>query len=354
MLNKLTVFILSLFISHLVLANPLKVAFVYVSPVGDAGWTRSHDDARRHLEQVYGEQIETRIVEGVAEGAASRKVITELAESGADMIFTTSWGYMVPTQRVASMYPNTVFEHATGLRRGENLSTYATRAYEGRYLAGVLAGQMTKSNKIGYVAAYPIVEVIRGINAFTLGAKSVNPDIEVHVEWIKSWYNPAKSAAMANKLLNLGVDVMAQHTDSPEPIKAAAARGVYAIGYHTDMSAFAPQHHLASVIHDWSGIYEQRVASLKSDEWSASMVWPGLKEGAVKLASISPKVPAVAVKAVDAAKSAIISGDLKIFSGPIKTHRGRTKIRAGRVLTDDELLRMNWYVEGVKGDLRSF
>lgn len=351
---KLTALILSLALSQIVAAQPLKVAFVYVSPVGDAGWTRSHDDARRHLEQVYGNQIETHFVEGVAEGSASRKVITDLAESGADMIFTTSWGYMVPTQRVASMYPDTVFEHATGIRRGDNLSTYANRAYEGRYLAGILAGKMTKSHKIGYVAAYPIVEVIRGINAFTLGAKSVNPDVEVHVEWIKSWYDPAKSTAMANKLVDKGVDVMAQHTDSSEPLKVAEARGIYSIGYHTDMSAFAPNHHLASVVHDWSRIYEQRVASLKTDQWASSMVWPGLKEGAVKLASVSNQVPSETLAALELAKSDIISGRLKIFTGPINTHRGRTKIRAGRELTDDELLRMNWYVEGVKGDLRSF
>ncbi len=335
-------------------AEPLKLAFVYVSPVGDVGWTRSHDDARRHLESLYGDRIETRIVESVAEGAASRQVITDLAQAGMDMIFTTSWGYMVPTEKVANVYPNVKFEHATGLRRGDNLSTYANRAYEGRYLAGILAGRMTQSNKIGYVAAYPVVEVIRGINAFTLGVRSVNPNAEVHVAWSHAWYNPSKASALANQLIDQGVDVMTQHTDSPAPLQAAEARGVMAIGYHTDMSAYAPNHHLASVVHNWRGIYEQRLAAFEKNAWTSQPVWLGLKEDAIKLASISARVPSTVVAEVEQAKQAIIQGERDIFAGPVLNHRGRTKVRDGKRLDDDDLNRMNWFVQGVQGDLTTF
>lgn len=351
---KLVVVLAALMISMSVIGKPLKVAFVYVSPVGDAGWTRSHDDARKSVERHFGEDVETHFVEGVAEGAASRKVITQLAEQGADMVFTTSWGYMVPTQRVASMFPDTRFEHATGLRRGDNLSTYANRAYEGRYLAGVLAGRTTKSNKIGYVAAFPVVEVIRGINAFTLGARSVNPEVEVHVKWTRSWYNPAKATQLADLLMDQGVDVMAQHTDSTAPLVAAEKRGVYAIGYHTDMSSFAPRYHLGSVIHDWSGIYKERIEALKNDRWQSKGIWPGLKEGAVDLVSLHSDVPQSTRNELNVIKGKLAANEQVIFKGPILNHKGRKKVRRGRTLSDDELIRMNWFVAGVKGNLVTF
>ena len=190
------------------MAGPIKVAFVYVSPVGDVGWSYSHDEGRRYLEKQYGQNIETKVVENVPEGREAREVLEKLAEEGNDIIFTTSWGYMVPSQRAASMYPAVKFEHATGLRRGDNLSTYATRAYEARYLSGVIAGRMTKSNKIGYVAAYPVAEIIRGVNAFTLGARSVNPNVEVEVQWTKSWYAPEVAAQFTNALIDNGADII--------------------------------------------------------------------------------------------------------------------------------------------------
>lgn len=335
-------------------ADPLKVAFVYVSPVGDVGWTYSHDEGRRYLEQMYGANIETKIVESVPEGREAREVFERLAEEGNDIIFTTSWGYMVSSQRTASMYPNVKFEHATGLRRGDNLSTYSTRAYEARYLSGVIAGRMTKSNRVGYVAAYPVAEIIRGINAFTLGVRSVNPNAVVDVQWTKSWYAPAVANKITHKLIDDGADIVTQHIDSPTPVKVAEARGVYAIGYHSDMSKFGSRAHLLSVTHNWGKIYAQRVAALQSNQWSPKDLWPGLKEGTSKLTSISPIIPASILKEVEAIKAGVISGEQVIFAGPINNTRGRTKVRDGRALSDDELLRMNWFVEGTIGDTKVY
>ena len=334
-------------------AVPLKVAFVYVSPAGDAGWSYSHELARQYVETRFGDKIETNIVESVPEGRQARDVIARLAQNN-DMVFTTSWGYMIPTARIAEQYPNVKFEHATGMRRGDNLSTYATRAYEARYLSGIIAASMSQSGRLGYVAAHPIAEVIRGLNAFTLGAQSINPNIKVEVQWTNAWYAPTKSEALTHGLIDKGADVIAHHVDTPTPIKVAQARGVYAIGYHTDMSAFGPDSHLVSVVHDWGQIYASRIQSVMDNTWSAKDLWPGLKQNTSHLASINPKLPQDIIEKINAATQAIKQGELAIFAGPISNYRSRIRVREGDVLTDTELLRMNWYVEGIEGDLRFF
>ncbi|GAA3932526.1 BMP family ABC transporter substrate-binding protein [Litoribacillus peritrichatus] len=332
-------------------AKPIKVAFVYVSPVGDVGWTRSHDQGRQYLEEVYGDRVETSFVDSVPEGKDSREVIEQLAKDGNDIIFTTSWGYMISSEKVAKNYPEVKIEHATGLRWGDNLSAYSTRAYQARYLSGVVAGRMTKSNRIGYVAAHPIPEVIRGINAFTLGVRSVNPAAEVAVEWTKKWYAPQVEADITNKLIDDGADLITHHTDTSEPVKVAESRGVYAIGFHTDMSKYGPKTHLLSVTHHWGRIYEQRIAALENGAWTAQDFWPGLKEGTSELSSVSSAIPKAVMRQVDQIKNEIVEGQLRIFTGPIKNHQGRRKVRKDKVLDDSDLARMNWFVEGVVGSI---
>ena len=348
-----------LFLSWVILAcmtiqaAPLKVAFVYVSPVGDVGWSYSHDLGRQYLEEHSGGNVVTQFVESVPEGRKARETFVKLAQEN-DVIFATSWGYMVSMERVAEQYPNVKFEHATGIRRGDNLSTYATRVYEARYLSGIVAASMSKTKRIGYVASFPIPEVIRGLNAFTLGAQSVNPNISVAVEWTKAWYAPKTAAKLSNKLINEGADVLAQHTDSTAPVETAQRRGVYAIGYHSDMSAYGPKSHLTSVIHDWGKLYQQRIQSFMDNNAQVEDSWTGLKDGSVKLSAISSKVPRHVIEKVNMAKQKISNGELNIFAGPIKNHKGRTRIKAEKLLSDDALKRMNWYVAGIEGDLKFY
>ena len=334
-------------------AAPVKAAFVLVGPANYVGWSYSHDQGRRYLEQKFGAQIETEFVEFVAEGRSSRKVIQELAAKN-DIVFTTSVGYMIPTESIARDNPKVMFEHATGSRQSKNLTNYATRAYQPRYLSGLIAGSMTKSGKIGYVAAHPIPEVIRGINAFTLGVREANPTAEVEVVWTKAWYNPEKDAALASKLIASGADVLTHHTDSSSVAELAEKKDVQVIGYHSDMSTFAPNNHLASVVHNWGPYYAQRIQGMLDGQWQSGSEWTGMAENTSKLVSLSHKIPDD-VRALVANKQAgLISGDLNVFAGPIKNYRGRVRIKAGKELSDNKLLRMNWYVEGVTGSLLSF
>lgn len=351
MKHLLTIWLI--FFSLTSFAVPLRVAFVYVSPAGDAGWSYSHELARQYLEKTFGERIQTQVVESVPEGRQARSVIAELAENN-DIVFTTSWGYMIPTQRIAEQFPNVKFEHATGMRRGDNLSTYATRAYQARYLSGMVAAAMSKSQRLGYVASHPIAEVIRGLNAFTLGAQAIDPSIKVEVQWTNAWYAPDKSKRISHALIDNGADVIAHHVDSPTPVQVAEARGVYAIGYHSDMSEFGLKSHLVSVVHDWGKIYASRIQSVMDHTWSAKDLWPGLKQNTSHLASLSPNVPQNIVDRVNTTADAIKAGSFHVFSGPIKNHRARIRVRENDQLTDTELLRMNWYVEGIEGDLKFF
>lgn len=331
--------------------DPVKVAFVYAGPTGDAGWTHSHDRGRLYLEQQLGDRVETTYVESVGEGAESERVIRKLAKTGHNLIFTTSFGYMNPTLTVAEAFPKVAFEQASGYKRSANVGTYFDRIYEGRYLTGIIAGKMTKSNIVGYIGSMPIPEVVRGINAFTQGFRSVNPEAQVKVVWVNSWYDPDMERAAAEALIERGADIINQHTDSAAPIQVAEEKGVYAFGYHSDMSMFGKNAHLTAAVHNWGPLYLAKTQAVINDEWNARDVWAGLESAGTDLAPYNKVIPKEVVQLVELKKSAIAAGLLHPFTGPIKDQKGRTRIAKGSVMSDAELLSFDWYVEGVEGDL---
>jgi simple sugar transport system substrate-binding protein len=331
--------------------EPLKVGFVYVSPVGDAGWTYQHDKGRLELEKALGDKVETSFVESVPEGADAERVIRQFASSGHKLIFTTSFGYMNPTIKVAKQFPKTTFEHATGYKDAKNVGTYVARFYEGRYLTGVVAGMMTKSNTIGYVAAFPIPEVVRGINAFTRGMRSVNPDAEVRVVWVSSWYDPGKEREAAETLIAQGADIVTQHTDSTAPVQTAEDKGVYAIGYHSDMSKYGPKAHLTAATHHWGKHYTAAAKAVLDGTWKSESIWGGISAGMIKLAPFGPAVPAEVKAKVTALEADIASGKLHPFAGPVKDQSGKVVVPDGTTMSDKDLLGFGWYVEGVVGKL---
>ncbi|MBB1278173.1 BMP family ABC transporter substrate-binding protein [Pseudoalteromonas sp. SR43-3] len=344
---------LSLGISASAIAkDSVKVGFVYVSPIGEAGWTYTHDSSRHYLEEKFGDKIETTFVESVPEGADAERVITQLAKSGHDLIFTTSFGYMNPTLKVAKRFPNVKFEHATGYKRAKNVSTYFDRIYEGRYLTGVIAGHMSKTDSIGYIAAFPIPEVIRGINAFTLGLRSVKPNAKVKVVWVNSWFDPGKEREAADSLIDQGVDIITQHTDSPAPLQAAQAAGIYAIGYHSDMSVYGKKAHLTAAVHHWDEFYAERVQQVLDDKWQSQDIWKGIGSGMTRLAPLSKDIPSDVVSEVNAISEKIGKGEFHPFTGPIKNQQGELIIDAGKTIDDKTLLGMDFYVEGVEGQLK--
>ncbi len=331
--------------------EPLKVGFVYVGPVGDAGWTYAHDQGRLALEKALGAKVKTTYVENVPEGADAERVIRKLAADGNKLIFTTSFGYMNPTAKVAKMFPDVVFEHATGFKTDKNLGTYETRLYEGAYLLGVVAGKMTKSNTLGVVASFPIPEVIRNIDAYTLGAQSVNPAVKTKVIWVNTWYDPAKERQAAETLIAQGADVLNQNTDSPATLQAAQEKGVYAFGWDSDMSKFAPKAQLTASTNDWGGFYTQTAKAVMDGTWKSEEVRGGLKEGMVKMVPLNPVVPAAVAKIFDEKRQAIIEGKLHPFQGPIKDQSGAITVAAGSVIPLKVLLSMNYYVQGVEGSI---
>ncbi|MFZ5540997.1 MAG: BMP family ABC transporter substrate-binding protein [Pseudomonadota bacterium] len=329
-------------------AQPLKVGFVYVSPVGDAGWTAQHDAGRRQMEQALAGKVVTTFVEKVPEGADAERVIRDLAAQGNKLIFTTSFGFMNPTIKVAEEFPDVKFEHATGYKSAANVGTYNIRFYEGRYLAGIVAGKMTKTNTLGYVAAFPIPEVLQGINAFTLGARSVNPKVQVRVIWVNSWYDPGKERDAANTLIGQGADVLTHHTDSTAVVAAAEEKGRMAIAYHSNMSKFAPKAQIAAVTHHWGAYYTKVAQSVLDGAWKPSNIWGGMRDGMIKIEAISPAVPKDVVDLVKAKEADIIAGKFHPFTGPIRTNTGKEVIAGGH-LTDEQLGKMDFYVEGVVG-----
>lgn len=331
--------------------DKLKVGFVYITPTGDAGWTYQHDLGRLELVKNLGDKIETKYIEGVPEGPEAERVIRDLAKSGHDLIFTTSFGYMNPTLKVAKMFPNKFFEHSTGYKTAKNVGTYMCRFYEGRYLTGIVAGKMTKSNTLGYVAAFPIPEVIRGINAFTLGAKSVNPDVQVKVIWVNSWFDPGKEREASEALITQGADVLTHHTDSTAPTLTAEEKGVYSIGYHSDMSKYGSKAHLTAATHVYGDFYTKTTQAVLDNTWKSDAVWSGIKEGSIELAPINPVVPADVVALVEKTKAAIGAGTFHPFQGPVKDQSGKVVVEAGKSLTDKDLLGMSYYVEGVLGNI---
>ncbi|ETF09869.1 BMP family ABC transporter substrate-binding protein [Pseudomonas atacamensis] len=331
-------------------ADPLKVGFVYIGPIGDHGWTYQHEQGRKALAEKLGTQITTNYVENVAEGADAERVIRNMAKDKYDLIFTTSFGYMNPTVKVAKQFPKVTFEHATGYKQDKNLGTYLARTYEGRYVSGFLAAKMTKTRKIGYVASFPIPEVIRDINAIQLALNKYNPGTEIKVVWVNSWFDPGKEADAANALIDQGVDVVFQHTDSPAPIQAAERRGVYAVGYASDMAHFGPKAVLTSIVNDWAPHYIQATQSVIDHTWKSQDYWGGLKEGTVEL-PISDLVPAPVKAEAEQLIADIKSGALQPFTGPIKDQAGVEKIPAGVSATNAELASMNYYVEGMKAEM---
>ncbi|SDP22402.1 BMP family ABC transporter substrate-binding protein [Desulforhopalus singaporensis] len=327
--------------------KPVKVGFVYVSPIGDAGWSYAHDLGRQAVAEMDG--VTTSYVEAVAEGPDSERVILNMARKGYDLIFATSFGYMDPMLKVAKQFPKTSFMHCSGFKKADNMGNYFGRMYQARYLSGIVAGAMTKTNTLGYVAAFPIPEVIRGINAFTLGAQSVNPDVTVRVVWTKTWYDPATEKEAAKSLLDVGADVIAQHQDSPGPQEAAQEKGVYSIGYNSDMASFAPKAHLTAPVWNWAPYYAKVVDSVRKDNFKAESVWPGLADGIVDLAPFGPMVPEELQAKVNGVKADIAEGKKKVFAGPIKDQKGTLKLADNTAATDNELLGMTWFVEGVVG-----
>jgi len=330
--------------------QPVKAAFIYVGPVGDAGWSFAHDQGRKYLERNLP-GVNTAFVESVPEGADAERVLTQFARDGYKVIFATSFGYMDAVINVARKFPDVRFEHCSGFKTAPNAATYFGRIYEARYLSGIVAGKMTTSNLIGYVAAHPIPEVIRGINAFTMGVRSVNPGAKVRVVWTNTWYNPASEKEAAKALLDAGCDVIAQHQDTPGPMQAAEERGKYGISYNSPMMQFAPRAVLTGPVWNWGPYYVKRVREVMDGTWKTGQYWGPMADGIVDLAPFNKAVPADVVKLVNGKKRDIIRGRLHPFAGPVKDNTGKVIVPAGRTLSDAEMLSFNWFVEGVEGTL---
>ena len=331
-------------------AEPFKIAFVYIGPPGDLGWTYEHDRGRKMVEETFGEKVATAYIENVPEGPDAARVIRQYAQEGYKMIFATSFGYMDPMYEVAQEFPNVFFEHCSGYKTATNMSTYFGRMYQPRYLSGIVAGKMTKSNVIGYVAAFPIPEVVRGINAFTLGVRSVNPGAEVRVVWTNTWYDPVKEREAAIALLDEGADIIAQHQDTTEPQKAAQERGAMSIGYDSDMRTFVGDTVLTSPIWHWGSYYVDTIQKALDGKWETHQYWGGLQEGVVQLADYSPKVPQDVRDLVEAAKKKILDGN-DVFCGPVKDQSGKEIVAAGSCMSDGDMLSMAFFVEGVVGTI---
>ncbi len=327
--------------------EPFQVAFVYVAPIGDLGWTWAHDQGRLAIEEEFGDAVETTYIENVPEGPESARVIRDFAQKGYDLIFTTSFGYMDYTVEVAQEFPETWFVHISGYKTADNLSTVFGRMEIPRYLSGVVAGEATESNQIGFVAAFPIPEVIRGINAFTLGARAVNPDAEVSVVYTNTWFGPPEEREAAQALLDQGADVIAQHQDTTEPQKAAQEAGAVSIGYDSDMSAIVGDSVLTSPVWDWGPKYIEIVRQVMEGTYQTESYYGS---DIVALAPLSAQVDARIVDMVEAQDAAIRDGTADVFCGPITSNTGVLVVAEGNCLTDEELLSMDWYVEGVQAE----
>jgi basic membrane protein A and related proteins len=325
----------------------LKVGFIYLGPVGDFGWTYQHEVGRQGLVKDLGDKIETTYLENVPEGPDAERSIEQLVRSGHKLIFTTSFGYMDPTLKVAKKYPRVNFEHATGYKRDKNLATYAGRWYEGRYIQGQIAAKMTKTGVLGYIVSFPIPEVISGINATMLGAQSVKPDIKVKIIWVNTWFDPGKEADAAKALLDQGADVIMQHTDSPAAMQIASARGAYAFGQDSDMIKFGPKTQLTSIIDNWTPYYDERVKAELAGKWTSTDTWGGLKSKLVIMAPYTNMPDDVKKMAMDT-EAAIIAGTLHPFKCPVVDQDGKTiECKNGKNLEDAQILGMAFYVKGV-------
>ncbi len=332
-----------------------KVGFVFVGPVGDGGWTYEHNKGRLAVEAEFGDKVETTFVENVPEGADAERVMTQMALQGADLIFTTSFGYMDPTINVAKKFPDVKFEHATGYKQADNVSVYSARFYEGRAIEGHIAGKMTKSNIVGYIGSFPIPEVIRGINSAYIHAKKVNPDVEFKIVWAFTWFDPAKEADAAKVLIEQGADVILQHTDSTAPLAAAEAAGnVIGFGQASDMSEFKDGPRVSSIIDDWAPYYISRVKAVMDGTWESKSTWDGIGAGMVGIGDITDKVPADVKAEALAMKAALADGSYHAFTGPLNKQDGSVWLKEGETAqdySDDGLAGMNFFVEGIVGDI---
>ena len=334
-------------------ADPLKIGFVYVAPLTDAGWVHQHDEGRKAVQAALGARVTTRYVENVAEGADAERVLRDLAQQGHRLIFTPSFGYMEATLKVALDYPDVRFESITGYKTAPNVAAANARYYEGRYLSGIAAGRMSKTDVAGYVAGFPIPEVLQGINAFALGMRSVNPRAQVHVVWLNAWFDPTRERDAAMTLFNQNVDVVSFHTGSTAVMAAAQERGKLAIAYHSDMRSIAPDAQILAVTHRWGDYYTARAQALLDGSWKSSAVWGGVKQGMIRVGDFGPKVPKAVQAEVLKAQQAIGTGKLHPFHAVQAVHdnEGHEVIAPGETLSDDKILGMNWLVAGVQGKI---
>ncbi|RBI77154.1 BMP family ABC transporter substrate-binding protein [Roseovarius sp. TE539] len=332
--------------------DPTKVGFIYVGPIGDGGWTYEHDKGRLAVEEHFGDKVETVFQESVPEGADAERAITQMALRGADLIFTTSFGFMEPTITVAKKFPDVKFEHATGFKTADNVSTYSARFYEGRAIQGHIAASMTESNVIGYIASYPIPEVIRGINAAYIHARKANPDVEFKIIWAYTWFDPAKEADAATALIEQGADVILQHTDSTAPQAAAEKAGdVITFGQASDMAEYKPYPRVSSIIDNWAPYYIERTQDVMDGTWESQQVWHGINEGMVEIGEITDAVPEDVKTQALALKAEIASGDYHPFTGPLNKQDGSAWLAEGETADDGTLLGMDFYVEGISGKI---
>ena len=333
-------------------ADPLKVGFIYVGPVGDMGWSYQHDQGRQAIEKEYGDKVVTSFIESVPEGPDAERALTQLALEGNTLIFATSFGYMDAVMNVAAKFPNVKFEHATGYKRSDNVATYDAKFFEGRAIQGTIAGRMTKTNKIGYIGSFPIPEVVQGINAAYIHAKKVNPDVEIKVVWAYTWFDPAKEADAAAALIAEGCDFVLQHTDSTAPqAKAQEAGNVYTFGQASDMSAFAPKPRVSSTIDHWDPYYVARVGAMLDGTWASEATWGGIGTGMVGIGEISSEVPEEVKAEALALKDKIASGEYHPFTGPLNKQDGSAWLAEGATPDDGELAGMSFYVEGISAEL---
>ena len=333
---------------------PLKIAFVYVSPIGEAGWSFQHEQGRLAMQKALGDRVASSAVEAVAEGADSERVIRDLAAQGNQLIFATSFGYLESTLRVAAAYPAVRFEHAGGYKTAANVNVYNARYYEARYLAGLLAGKSSRSGIAGYVAGFPVPEVVQGINAFALGMRAANPNAQVRVLWLNTWFDPAREREAAQSLINQGADVLTNHSGSPAVPQTAQAnfkeKGVRVVAYQSDMRKYAPDAQLGAVTHLWGGYYTQVAQSLLAGTWKPQPYWGGMKDGVVQLGSFGADVPAATLALVDARREQIIEGSFQPFGAPLVDNEGRVRLAQG-ALDDNAIATMNWFVRGVVGSV---
>ena len=330
---------------------PLKVGFVYVTPVTDAGWVHQHDDGRKAVDAALAGKARTTFVENVPEGPDAERVIRDLAQQGHKLIFTPSFGYMEPTLKVAKDFPDVKFESITGYKTAPNVAAANARYYEGRYLAGIAAGRMTKTHVAGYVAGFPIPEVLQGINAFTLGMRSVNPKAQVKVVWLNAWFDPPREREAAMALFNQDVDVIAFHTGSDAVMVAAQERGKMAVAYHSDMRKAGPDAQIAAVTHHWGDYYKARTQAVLDGSWKSGKVWGGVKEGMIRVGDFGPQVPKAVQAEVQARQKDIAGGKLHPFTGPISDNEGKLVLPQGQAMTDEQILGMNFLVSGVQGKI---